>query len=221
MSNAEKSLVVFGVSNMLSDIFDCAIALDIPIDAVVMNQPEVTRERTKTVAARLEALTRPVRLLRLEDFQPGGRDGYFIGTTAPERTGLVDLLRRRFSAIFVSLIHPTAYVSPLASVGEGVFVGAKSVVGPGAELGDFSFVNRGVTIGHDTRIEPFARLQPGCNVGGHVSIGPGATIGMGASVIQELRVGARAMVAAGAVVLRDVDEATLVAGVPAEFKKSL
>jgi len=221
MNGVEGSLVIFGVSNMLSDIFDCAVALGIVVGAVVMNQPEVTRERTKTVSERLEALKRPVQLLGLEDFQRGARECYCLGTTAPERTELVDLLRRRFSVTFVSLIHPTAYVSPLASVGEGVFVGAKSVVGPGAELGDFSFVNRGVTIGHDTRIGPFARLQPGCNVGGHVVIGRGATIGIGASIIQELRVGARAMVAAGAVVLRDVDEATLVAGVPAEFKKSL
>lgn len=221
MISVRGSLVIFGVSNMLSDIFDCAIALGIPLGAVVMNVPEVTRERTKTVSERLAVIERSVRLLRLEEFKPGTQDLYFIGTTAPERAELVDLLRRRFSVTFISLIHPTAYVSPLASIGEGVFVGAKSVVGPGAELGDFSFINRGVTIGHDTQIGPFARLQPGCNIGGHVSIGRGTTIGIGASVIQELRIGARAMVAAGAVVLRDVDEATLVAGIPAEFKKSL
>ena len=221
MNDASESLVIFGVSNMLGDIFDCAIALDIRIGAVVMNQPEVKRERTKTVSERLEALKRPVQLLELEHFRRSERECFCIGTTAPERTELVDLLRSRFSLTFVSLIHPTAYVSPLASVGEGVFVGAKSVIGPGAHLGDFSFVNRGVTVGHDTRIGPFARLQPGCNIGGHVVIGKGATIGIGASVIQELRVGARAMVAAGAVVLRDVEEATLVAGVPAEFKKSV
>ena len=50
MSSFSNELVIFGVSNMLSDIFDAAQALGLTVKKIVQNQPEVVRERTKTLA---------------------------------------------------------------------------------------------------------------------------------------------------------------------------
>jgi 2,3,4,5-tetrahydropyridine-2-carboxylate N-succinyltransferase/tetrahydrodipicolinate N-acetyltransferase len=52
-------------------------------------------------------------------------------------------------------------------------------------------------------------------------IGRGATIGLGAAVIEERIIGEGAFVAAGAVVVNDVEAGSLVAGVPAVFKKRI
>ncbi len=216
-----SNLVIFGLSNMLSDVFDCALALGHEVTRIVRNQPQIVRPRAKSVEERIALLPRPPELLDLEAFVPGADDVYVLGTTSPARAELVERLRTGHGLTLATLVHPTAYVSPLARLGAGVFVGARSVIAPGAAVGDHVFVNRGVTVGHDTIVEPFARLQPGCNVGGHVRIGHGTTIGMGANVIEERVVGPGVVVAAGAAVVGDVEPAVLVAGVPARVKKTL
>ena len=49
-------LTVIAVSNMLGDIFDCALALGLVIRRVVLNQPEVLRARTISYRDRLGML---------------------------------------------------------------------------------------------------------------------------------------------------------------------
>lgn len=214
-------LVIFGVSNLLSDIFDAALALGYSIEAIVLNQPEQRRERTKGLAERIALLPQAPRILSFEDFRPDPGEVYALGTSAAGRDALVARARGLHGLKFTRLVHPRAYVSPLARLGEGVFVGAGSIIGPAVSLGDFVFVNRGVTVGHDTEVGAYARLQPGANIGGHCRIGVGTTVGMGANIIEELVVGEGSLVAAGAVVLADVPERVLVAGVPAQIKKTL
>ncbi len=215
------SLVIFGLGNMLSDIFDCALALGHDVVKIVRNQPQIARPRTKGLEERIVLLPRPPAILDLGGFAAAADEIYALGTTGSGRGLLVERLWRDHGVRLTTLVHPTAYVSPLARLGAGVFVGARSVIAPGAEIGDHVFVNRSVTVGHDTVVEPFVRLQPGCNVGGHVRVGRGVTVGMGANVIEERVVGSGSMVAAGAVVIDDVPPDVLVAGVPARVKKTL
>src|SRR5471032_362736 len=180
--------------------------------------------RTGRPAQRVAALAAhgmPPTIIALDQFVPQPGQQYLLGPTTPTRAVLAQLLEQRFGLEFCTLVHPTAYVSPLATLGPGVFVGANSAIGPGAKLAAHVFVNRGVTIGHDTRIAAFARVQPGANVGGLGEIGAGATIGIGATVIERVVIGAGAYVGAGAVVTADVAPHVLVVGVPAKFKKNL
>ncbi|AQV96389.1 hypothetical protein BJN34_21195 [Cupriavidus necator] len=158
---------------------------------------------------------------QLDAFVPGQNEVYLLGPTTPSRAALAAELKRRFDFRFHTLVHPTAYVSPLARLGEVVFVGANRVVAPGAELAEHVFVNRGVTIDHDTRIGAFSRVQPGSNLGGLSRIGVGVTVGIGATLIERLVVGDNAFVGAGAVVTSDVDADVLVVGAPARSTKSL
>ena len=214
-------LVFFGVSNSLSHIFDCALALGLTPSLVVMNTPEITRPRTKSVTDRIMRLPTPPRIVQLEEFSPQEGGCYFLGTTSPKRQKLVEDIRSRFGITCCTLVHPTAYISPWSSLANGVFIGAGTIIGAGTELGEHVYVGQQVSVGHDTMVEPYARLQPGCNLGGHVHVGYGATVGMGASVIQELEIGPGAFIAAGAVIIQDVPERALVAGVPGVFKKTL
>ena len=214
-----SNLVIFGVSNDIGNTIDCALALGHAVTKIVLNQPEVVRPRTRGVAERIAALARPPELVALDGFAPGPGEIYFLGTSAPGRTRLVDELAARFGIRFSSLVHPSAYVAASARVGDDVYVGARTAIQADAVIGDHVFVGSGVTIGHDCVIEPYACLRQASSVGGHVVVGRGATIGLGASVIHELVIGPGAFVAAGAVVIRDVEPGTLVAGVPAQVKR--
>ena len=212
-------MILFGVSNMLSDVYDCVNALDKKVTRIVLNEPEQKRERTKDFETRLKELNERPMISRLDDFEFIKNEEYFVVPTTPKKSDLIAFLKKTYRMQFSNLIHPTAYVSPYAKIGEGVYIGVRSVIAPGAVLKDFVFVNRGVTVGHDTVIHEYVRLHPGCNVGGHVEIHANAMIGMGANVIEELVIGKGAVVAAGAAVIGDVKGKTLVAGVPAVVKK--
>ena len=220
MPSQSPRLVIFGVSNILSDLFDCAMANGLQVAKVVVHLPERVGERDVSLADRLAVLGQygPVPVVQnLDEFRPAPGECYLLGPTTPSRAALAGELSQRFGMRFHALVHPTAYVSPLAQLGEGVFVGAKSVIGPGASLAEHVFVNRGVTVGHDTRIGAYSRLQPGCNLGGLSRIGRGVTIGIGATLIERLIVGDNAMIGAGAVVIADVPEDARAFGVPARF----
>ena len=219
-----KTLVIFGTSNILSDLFDCALANGLTIGKIVIDLPEETDSRSLTLDDRLSALQalgeRP-KVENLDDFIPSPGELYLLGPTTPTRATLASKLIKKFGLIFTALVHPTAYVSPLAKIGAGVFIGANSVIGPGANLAEHVFVNRGVTIGHDTFIGPYSRIQPGSNLGGLCKIGRGVTVAIGATLIERLVIGDDAFIGAGAVVTADVDANVLVVGIPAKFKKVL
>ena len=214
-------MVLFGVGNMLSDVYDCVNALGKKVTMLVINVPEQKRERTKGFETRLEELNERPLITPLENFIPEDDEEYFVVPTTPQKSALIEFLKTTYQLEFVSLIHPTAYVSPYARIGQGVYVGANSVIGPGTVLKDHVFLNRGVTVGHDTVVHEYVRLQPGCNIGGHVEILTGAMIGMGANVIEELVIGREAIVAAGSTVIKDVRDKTMVAGIPAIVKQVL
>lgn len=219
-----EGLVIFGVSNIISDLLDCALALRIPVKKLVIHVAESPNERDLPIAGRIEAYSRlaqPPVLQTMETFRPESGERYLLGPTTPQRFRLAELLVRLHAIRFMTLVHPTAYVSPLARLSPGVFVGANSVIAAGAELGEHVFVNRGVTIGHDTRIGAFARIQPGSHLGGLSRIGDGVTVGLGATVLERLHIGDYSVIGAGAVVLHDVPERVLVVGAPAKVKKNL
>ncbi len=62
-------MILFGVSNMLSDVYDCIKALEKKVTRIVLNTPEQKRERTKDLAARLKELNEQPSVTSLEDFQ--------------------------------------------------------------------------------------------------------------------------------------------------------
>lgn len=220
----QRQLVIFGLSNILSDLLDAALASGLEVKAVVVDQAEQVGDRDLPVQSRLDAYARFARrpeLLSLDDFAPQSGEVYLLGPTTPQRENLAQRLVTSFGLRFMTLVHPSAYVSPMASLGAGVFVGANSVVAAGAQLSEHVFVNRGVTLGHDTVVGPYTRLQPGSSIGGLSVLGQGVTVGLGATVLERLRIGAGSFVGAGAVVLEDVPARVLVAGVPARIKKQL
>ena len=62
-------------------------------------------------------------------------------------------------------IHPTAIVDPAARIGQGVEVGAYSIVGPNVEIGDGTWIGPHVVVGGHTRIGRENRIFQFCSIG--------------------------------------------------------
>ncbi len=224
MHGVTTQLVIFGTSNILSDLLDAAYSVGWSVSAIVVHEPETTEPRSLPLQQRLAQVAKvwsPPRVLSMDEFVPAAGEAYLLGPTTPRRRHLAELVRRRWALPFCTLVHRTAYVSPLATLGEGVFIGANSVIAPGTVLDEHVFVNRGVTVGHDNRIGAYSRIQPGASLGGLSVYGRAVTVGLGATVLERLSIGDDAVIAGGAVVLADVPAAVMVAGVPATIRKQL
>jgi UDP-3-O-[3-hydroxymyristoyl] glucosamine N-acyltransferase len=80
-------------------------------------------------------------------------------------------------------VHPTAVVSPAASVAEGVSIGAHCVVEAGASIGARTvlmpgcFVGVQVRIGEDTMLYPRVTVREECVIGSRCILHPGVVIG--------------------------------------------
>lgn len=118
-------------------------------------------------------------------------------------------------ASFASIIHPSANVSPHASIGDGTVVFAHAVVNACAVVGDGCIVNTGAIIEHDCVIGDFAHISPNATLAGGVTIGKLVWVGASSSVRQLIEVGEAAVIGMGAVVTKAVPPGLTVAGNPA------
>ena len=116
----------------------------------------------------------------------------------------------------ISVIHPSAIISPNAALGRGAIVFAGAVINAGAVLGDNVIVNTAAVVEHDCNIGDHAHIATGARLGASVHVGAGAHIGIGATIRQAISIGEDAIVGAGAAVVADVPPGVTVAGVPAK-----
>ena len=84
--------------------------------------------------------------------------------------------------------------------------------------GKACIVNTGVIIEHDCRVGNGVHLSPSATLGGTVSVGDKSWICLGAKVINNITIGKSVTVGAGAVVIDDIEDQTLVVGIPAKVK---
>lgn len=110
----------------------------------------------------------------------------------------------------VNILHPSAVVSPRATLGRNVYLGPLTVTGPECELGDFCRLLNGASVAHHSRLGTGVRVSDGARVAGHVSIGANTLIGINATVNLRLAVGSGVVVVSGANVYRDVPDRTFV-----------
>ena len=138
-----------------------------------------------------------------------------IGDTTLRRT-----VQERLESLgwkFLGFRHPSAVVSPFASVAADAQLCAGSVVQPGAAISKGCIVNTAAVIEHDVRLGAWSHVAPNALVCGNAVLGEGCHVGAGSVVLQGLNLGQRTVVGAGATVVRDfAGDGTLV-GLPARL----
>ena len=113
------------------------------------------------------------------------------------------------------LVHPAAWISPTALLGDGCVVMANATLQADTVLGRGCIVNTGASVDHDCVLGDGVHVCPGASRGGGVHVGSGSWLGIGCSVIQGIRIGEHVTIGAGAAVISDIADGLTVVGVPA------
>lgn len=115
-----------------------------------------------------------------------------------------------------TIIAPSSSISVSSSLGQGTFVGHGSILNADSTVGDNCIINTASIIEHDCEISDHVNISPRATLCGQVSVGSGSDIGAGAIVLPKLNIGRNCVVGAGAVVVSDLEDGSLVKGVPAK-----
>lgn len=120
---------------------------------------------------------------------------------------------------YVTLIHPSAVISPSARIGKGTVVMANAVIQADAVIGDHAIINSGAIIEHDAHAGDYAHIAPRVTITGGVRVQEGVMVGAGATVIPGQCIKQWAIVGAGSVVINEIPAYSTVAGSPARVIK--
>ena len=103
---------------------------------------------------------------------------------------------RSLGGQFVKAVHPAAYISGEAEVGDGTVVGAGAVVQPDVVVGSHCYLGPGSVLDRDAVLGAGAWVSagsivgPGARVGARALLGQNSSIGRKAEVAADVEVGA-------------------------------
>lgn len=121
-------------------------------------------------------------------------------------------IAERIGANYGTAIHPSAIVSPTATIGEGTVVMQGAVIQAEAKIGKHCIINTGASVDHECRIEDYVHVSPHATLCGNVSVGEGTWVGAGSTIVQGIKIGKWSVIGAGTVVARNVPDGVLVVG---------
>jgi UDP-perosamine 4-acetyltransferase len=119
---------------------------------------------------------------------------------------------------FMTIVHPSAFVSPHSNLHEGVQVMAGAVVQAHASVSANALLNTGCSVDHDVTIGGSCHIAPGVTICGFSRVEECCHIGTGSVILQSITIGARTSVGAGSLVLKDLPPDSFAFGRPAEVR---
>ena len=143
---------------------------------------------------------------------------------------------RRNSAIpladltkYNSRIEPGAVIRDLVEIGSNCVIMMGAVLNIGAVIGEKTMIDMNVVVGGRAVVGNNCHIGAGAVLAGVIEppsadpviIGDNVLVGANAVILEGVKVGKGAVVAAGSVVVSDVEEYTVVAGVPAKALKKV
>lgn len=137
------------------------------------------------------------------------------GFRGKERVELAQSLEARGLINSKPLIHPRAWVSDTANIGNGTQILGMAAISEFVTIGKNCIINTSAIVDHDCILGDGVHIMPGATLAGCVEVGDFASIGSGAVVLPRVRIGQSAIVGAGAVVTKDIPPGDTVVGVPA------
>lgn len=117
-------------------------------------------------------------------------------------------------AVFARVIHPSAVISPWATLGEGCVVTAGVIITCNIAIGKHAHLNLHTTIGHDCQIGDYFTTAPGVNLSGNCRIGDNVYLGTNAALKQGITITDNVTIGMGGIVLKDVNLGGVYVGNP-------
>lgn len=116
----------------------------------------------------------------------------------------------------VKIIHPSSFVSDLATINEQVLVCASATINPLAKIGLGSIINTGSIIEHECEIGEFSHVAPNATLCGNVYVGKNTLVGANTTILPNIKIGQNVIIGSGSVVTKDIPSNTKVIGIPAK-----
>ena len=126
-------------------------------------------------------------------------------------------LAQTIQHVFGKLIHPSASIDRLSSLGEGSVVLHHAVIQRGTRIGKHGIINTASSVDHDCVLGDFVHIAPNATLCGGVQIGDETFIGAGAVVLPQIKIGKRVTVGAGSVVTKNIPDGATVVGNPGKI----
>lgn len=117
-----------------------------------------------------------------------------------------------------TVVHPTAVVSPAASIDKGCILGPFSFVGPFARVGQNCVVNNYASIGHDAVVGDSSILSPYSTLNGSAQCGERSFLGTASVILVGKALGASSKLSAGSLLNSDTEDGALAVGNPAKSR---
>lgn len=114
------------------------------------------------------------------------------------------------------IIHPSAIISPTATIALGVLIAPGAIINADAAISPHAIINTGAIIEHDCKVGINTHIAPGAKLAGGVTIANHTLIGIGAIILPGITIGSHCTIGAGAVVTQDIPDHETAIGVPAK-----
>jgi sugar O-acyltransferase (sialic acid O-acetyltransferase NeuD family) len=118
---------------------------------------------------------------------------------------------------FETIVHPTASVSRMATLGKGVVVLQQVTIANQARIGHHAIILPNSVISHDAVIGDYSCITGGVCISGLVIMGHHCYLGTNSSIIGGVKIGNGCLIGMGAVVRHNVPENSVMVGNPAKF----
>mgnify|MGYP002855919030 CR=1 FL=1 len=116
---------------------------------------------------------------------------------------------------FLSIFNPTARINPTATIGEGSYIGAYSLVSDNVCIGKHSVVQCFNDLGHDVVIGEYVSIESYVFLGGGARVGSMSTMHTKSSIIPHKTIGEGCVVGINSVVMKNIKDGLHVFGCPA------
>lgn len=206
-----KRLVIIGAGGHGKVVADCALAMGAFSEIVFLDglYPEITKVEHWSVignADNLSAFADPSSV-------------FFVAIGNNQTRGKVMTELDKVGGEITTLIHPSAVISPYATIGEGTLVCANVAINIATNIGQGCIINTSSSVDHDCIIGDYVHLAPGTKLAGSINIGEYSFVGIGAVIIQCLAIGKHCILGAGSTLLEDLVDGSVAVGIPAKIIK--
>ena len=120
---------------------------------------------------------------------------------------------------YQSLIHPTASVSKMSSIGNGTVVFQNVTITSNVTIGNHVIILPNTVINHDCKINDYTCIASSVNISGQVTIGESCYLGASSSIIGGVLINDYSLIGMGSNVLNNVEKYSVMVGNPAKFLK--
>lgn len=104
-----------------------------------------------------------------------------------------------------SVVSPTAYVSPHATIGAGTIVMHGAIINAGAIIGSNCIINSRALIEHDAQVSDHCHISTGAILNGDTSIGTKSFVGSSSTIKEGVTIGANSVIGMGLTVRRNLE----------------